>query len=72
MKPHSCRSTASTVFIGRNRHGNWVARERSGLFGGLFASRAQALKFALFENGHHPETIVEVPREIELDIPVNC
>jgi hypothetical protein len=25
-------------------------------------------KYALFENGHHPETIVELSREIELDM----
>jgi len=36
--------------------------------GGLFVNRAQAVKYALFENGHHPETIVEVSREIELDM----
>ena len=36
--------------------------------GGLFVNRAQAFKYALFENGHHPETIVELPREIELDM----
>ncbi len=69
-EPPSCSPTASTiVFIGRNRRGNWVAREQNGLFGGLFVNRAQALKYALFENGHHPETVVEVSREIELDIP---
>ncbi len=54
--------------IGRNRRGNWVAQEQSGLYGGLFVNRAQAIKYALFENGHHPETIVELPREIELDM----
>ena len=37
-------------------------------FGGLFVNRAQALKYALFENGHHPETIVEVSREIKSNI----
>jgi hypothetical protein len=26
-----------------------------------------SIKYALFENGHHPETIVELSREIELD-----
>ena len=63
------RNTASTItFIGRNSRGNWVAQEQHGLYGGLFVSRAQAFKYALFENGHHPETIVELPREIELDI----
>jgi hypothetical protein len=30
--------------------------------------RPQAVKYALFENGHHPETIVELAREIELDM----
>lgn len=70
VKPPSCSPTASTVvFIGRNGRGNWVARQQHGMFGGLFVNRAQAFKYALFENGHHPETIVEVSREIELDIP---
>ncbi|WP_347342416.1 hypothetical protein [Bradyrhizobium brasilense] len=60
-----------TVFVGRNRRGNWVARERNGIFGGLFVNRAQALKYALWANGRHPATVVEVSREIELEIPVN-
>jgi hypothetical protein len=68
VEPPSCGSAASTVvFIGRDRRGHWVAREQHGLYGGLFVSRAQAIKYALFENGRHPETIVELPREIELD-----
>ena len=69
VEPPSCRNAVSTVvFIGRDRRGRWVAQEQNGLFGGLFVNRAQALKYALFENGHHPETVVELPREIELDI----
>ena len=69
VEPPSCGRAASIiVFIGRNGRGNWIAREQNGLFGGLFVNRAQALKYALFENGHRPETIVEVSREIELDI----
>lgn len=69
VEPPSCSSAASAVvFIGRNSRGNWVAREQNGLFGGLFVNRAQAVKYALFENGHHPETIVELPRIIELDM----
>jgi hypothetical protein len=67
-EPPSWNSTAlSLVFIGRNRKGDWVAREHNGLYGGLFVTRAQAIKYALFENGHHPEAIVEMSREIELD-----
>ena len=70
VEPPSCSPALSTVvFIGRNHRGNWVAREQNGLFGGLFVNRAQALKYALFENGHHPETIVDLSREIELEIP---
>ncbi len=48
--------------------GNWVAQEQNGLFGGLFVNRAQAMKYALFENGHHPETIVLTANIIELDM----
>ncbi len=68
VEPPSCSSASTIVFIGKNSRGNWVAQEQNGLYGGLFVSRAQAVKYALFENGHHPETIVEVAREIELDM----
>jgi hypothetical protein len=68
VEPPSCSSPSAIVFIGKNSRGNWVAQEQSGLYGGLFVNRAQAIKYALFENGHHPETIVELSREIELDM----
>jgi hypothetical protein len=68
VEPPSCSSTSPIVFIGKNHRGNWVAQEQNGLYGGLFVNRAQAIKYALFENGHHPETIVELSREIELDM----
>ena len=68
FEPPSCSATSTIVFIGKNSRGNWVAQEQNGLYGGLFVNRAQAVKYALFENGHHPETIVEVSREIELDM----
>jgi hypothetical protein len=68
VEPPSCSASSTIVFIGKNRRGDWIAREQNGLYGGLFINRAQAIKYALFENGHHPETIVELSREIELDI----
>lgn len=71
VEPASCSPIAPTVFVGRNRRGCWVAREQNGIFGGLFVNRAQAFKYALFENGHHSETIVEVSDEIELNISAN-
>ena len=71
VEPPSCSSPSQIVFIGRDKGGRWVAQEQNGLYGGLFINRAQAIKYALFENGHHPEMIVELSREIELDVGRN-
>ena len=68
VEPPSCSAASTIVFIGQNRRGQWVAQEQNGVYGGLFVNRAQALKYALSENGHHPETIIELSREIELDM----
>jgi hypothetical protein len=73
MDPHeppSSRSReASNLFlIGRNTSGQWVAQDARHLRGGLFVSRAEAIKFALFENGHRSEDIVLVPSSMELDM----
>jgi hypothetical protein len=68
VEPPSCSSASTIVFIGRNSRGNWVVQEQNGLYGGLFVNRTQAVRYALFENGHHPETIVELKRAIELDM----
>jgi hypothetical protein len=68
VEPPSCSLASTIVFIGKNSRGLWVALEQNGLYGGLFVNRAQAMKYALFENGHHPETIIELRREIELDM----
>jgi hypothetical protein len=59
-------------FIGQNRRGNWVAKMKHGLIGGLFINRAAALKFALFENGNHPEAVITVPGVLELDMGTNA
>ena len=67
VEPPSCSTASTIVFIGKNSRGQWVAQEQNGLYGGLFVNRAQAVKYALFENNHHPETIIELPL-IELDM----
>jgi hypothetical protein len=54
--------------IGRNSRGNWVVQDQKGLCGGLFVDRAEALKFAMFENGHRPQAVIMVPGFLELDI----
>lgn len=68
IEPPSCSAASTIVFIGRNRRGQWIAQEQNGLYGGLFVNRAQALKYALSENGHHPETVIELSGEIELNM----
>jgi len=68
VEPPSCNSPSAIVFIGKNSRGNWIAQQQNGLYGGLFVNRAQAVKYALFENGGHAETIIELSREIELEI----
>jgi hypothetical protein len=61
-------SQSPLLFIGRNRRGCWVVRDQSGRLGGLFVSRAEALRFAMFETDHCPQAIVMAPGFLELDI----
>jgi hypothetical protein len=61
--PHS-----SLFRIGKDSHGHWVVQDQEGLRGGLFVDRAEALKFAMFENGNRPQAVIMVPGVLELDI----
>jgi hypothetical protein len=61
-------STCTLFLIGKNRSGQWVAREQNGLHGGLFISRAAAVRYALFENGHRREAIISCAGPLELDV----
>ena len=54
--------------IGKDSHGHWVVQDQAGLRGGLFIDRAEALKFAMFENGNRPQAVIMVPGVLELDI----
>ncbi len=69
-EPPSTEPAARThlFMIGRNSRGNWVVRDQSGLRGGLFIDRAEALRFALFENGRRPQAVLMVPGILELDL----
>lgn len=66
--PPSTQSRPPQFQIGRDSHGHWVVQDDRGLSGGLFVNRAEALKFALFENGHRPQAVVMVPGIFELDM----
>jgi hypothetical protein len=65
--PRHC-SRSALFFIGRDSHGNWVVQDKQRLCGGLFVNRAEALRFALFENGNRPQAVVMVPGVYELDM----
>ena len=56
------------ILVGKNSRGNWVARDQSGLCGGLFKAYAPALKFALSENGNRREDVIVVTGPLELDM----
>ena len=51
-EPPSMGRAKSLFRVGKNSRGNWVVQDQSGLCGGLFVGRAEAVKFAMFENGN--------------------
>src|SRR6516165_8482631 len=63
-EPPSC---SSVFMIGQDSRGNWVVRDQSGLRGGLFVGRAQALRYVRDEAGDHPRAIVMISGAFELD-----
>jgi hypothetical protein len=67
--PSPQSSPCSSLFrIGKDSHGHWVVQDQQGLRGGLFVDRAEALKFAMFENGNRPQAVIMVPGVLELDM----
>lgn len=55
-------------FIGQDSRGNWVVQDQECHCGGLFADRSDAIRYALFENGHKPQAVVMVPGVFEFDM----
>jgi len=67
--PRDAKPPGSSLFlIGKNSRGNWVVQDQYGLYGGLFVNRAEAVKYAMFENGHRPQAVIMVPGVLELDM----
>jgi len=67
-EPPSINRAKSLFRVGRNSRGNWVVQDQTGLCGGVFVSRAEAVKFAMFENGNRPQAVIMVPGILELDM----
>lgn len=67
-EPPSINRAKSLFRVGRNSRGNWVVQDQTGLCGGMFVNRAEAVKFAMFENGNRPQAVIMVPGILELDM----
>jgi hypothetical protein len=61
-------SRVPLFMIGKNARGHWVVQDQQGICGGLFVNRAEALRFAMFENGNRPQAVIMVPGIFELDM----
>jgi hypothetical protein len=74
QEPPSAQSHSKPplFFIGRNSRGNWVVQDQQHLSGGLFIDSKAALRFALFENGNQPQSVIMVPGILELDLNSSC
>lgn len=62
------KATSPLFLIGRDSRGNWVVQDEKCICGGLFVDRAEALRFAMFENGNRPQAVIMVPGVFELDM----
>jgi hypothetical protein len=68
-EPPSAICPSSSLFlIGKNSRGGWVVQDQQCLCGGLFVNRAEAVKFAMLENGNRPQAVIMVPGVLELDM----
>src|SRR5262245_13117096 len=67
-EPPSKRRPSPLYLIGRNSRGQWVVREQGGLCGGLFVSRTEAVKYAMYETGRRPQAVIMVPGILELNL----
>ena len=63
-----CWAPSPLFRVGRDSHGHWVVQDQKGLRGGIFVDRAEALKFAMFENGNRPQAVIMVPGVLELEM----
>ena len=56
------------LILGRDANGNWVICDETGLVGGLFANRASAVHFALFDSEFAPAAVVCVPENAIINL----
>jgi len=66
-EPPSCPKPP-LFMIGQDGRGNWVVQDQSGVRGGLFVDRTEALRYVRFENGNQSPAVVAVPGVLEFDL----
>jgi hypothetical protein len=62
------RLRSPPFMVGQDSHGNWVVQDQSGICGGLFVDRAEALRFVRSETGNRPQAFATVAGVFELDM----
>jgi hypothetical protein len=67
-EPPSRNGSQSCFLVGKDSHGHWVVKDQTGLRGGIFVDRAQALKYAMHEIADRMQAVVMVPGILELDM----
>ena len=71
-EPPSRSRSVPLYLIGKNSRGQWVVQEQGGLCGGLFVSRAEAVKYAMYETSRRPQAVIMVPGILELNLNGKC
>jgi hypothetical protein len=62
----------SCLFIGRDRHGQWVVKDACGLCGGVSANRNEAIRFAMHECQRRPQPVIMLRDGLEVDGPLDA
>ena len=68
VEPPSCSAASAIVSSAGTSAANGSPRSRTASMAACSSIALRRLKYALFEDGHQPETIVELARDVELDI----
>jgi hypothetical protein len=64
--------SSPSLLVGRNSDGDLDVQDETGRYGGIFADRFEAPKYALFESGHRQHAVMMVPETMELDMSRSC
>ncbi len=64
--PNHAVSASPTFLVGKDREGHWLAVESHGAAGGIFASKTEAVRYAMFETDYRPDAVLLTPSTMEM------